>query len=724
MTRAPRTTDATPPRVTIFAKLAAAFLIVAVLVTGFAWFAIRMHRATVEDAAEIAATQVANAIAFDVVKDEHFISDLQGSLETLYVTHARDVTVVDLKHTDLADSDPNEVGTRYRGDRGEVAATLNDGRTRTFIEQESNRPGTSREIVVPVRNGGAGSPIVGAVILEYTPIRDELLAAGNEAFDRILEVGMIVVGAVALFGLAIARRITRPIRELSEVVARIRKRDYAVRVQFETQDELGVLGRAFNEMVCDLELSRAAVLAHQSQLEARVAERTQELHQSNHLLQEQVEQRSWEANHDVLTGLVNRSAFERRVDEMCKDAAMGHRSHILACLDLDRFKVINDTCGHAGGDEFLRQLATLLKSHVRASDTLARLGGDEFGLLLEGCSIEHAQRVTAQILAAVQDFRFVWDTKVFTVGVSIGVAAITADLEAAEALGRADMACYWAKEQGRGRVSIYRTGDADMAARRREVSWVSRLNKALDEDRFVLYHQSYLALAGNAKREHLEVLLRLIDEDGRIVPPGSFIPAAERYHLMPAIDRWVVQRVFENYRQLLAERQGRSLTCAINLSGTSINAEGFLDFIRVLAIKHALPPRAICFEITETVAINDLRHASEFMRECKSMGFLFALDDFGTGTSSFGYLKTLPVDFLKIDGAFVKNLASDEVDKAMTETINRIGHIMGIETIAEFAENAEIIDELRTIGVDYAQGYGVNRPSPLLKSPASERLAA
>ncbi|MGB5079994.1 MAG: EAL domain-containing protein [Burkholderiales bacterium] len=429
------------------------------------------------------------------------------------------------------------------------------------------------------------------------------------------------------------------------------------------------------------------------------------------------QQRSWEAAHDVLTGLVNRREFESLLEGSVASARNAGKHHVVCYLDLDRFKVVNDTCGHAAGDDLLRQLAALLQSRIRKSDTLARLGGDEFGLLLDGCSLERAQFIAADLLAAVGDYRFNWEAKVYTIGVSIGLAAATGDsASSAEVLSMADTACYWAKEQGRNRACVYRTGDSDMAARRRETGWIARINAALAEDRFTLYHQSYLPLnAAAGPRKHLEVLLRMIDEEGHLVQPGSFLPAAERYNLMPAIDRWVVGTVFSRYHALVAARGGEPLTCAINLSGTSLNAEGFLDFVRQQALEHALPPQSICFEITETAAINNLRKAAEFIRECKSMGFLFALDDFGTGTSSFGYLKNLAVDYLKIDGGFVKNLENDAIDKAMTETINRIGHIMGIKTVAEYAENDAIIEGLRSMGVDYAQGYGVCKPTPLFE---------
>jgi diguanylate cyclase (GGDEF)-like protein/PAS domain S-box-containing protein len=442
-------------------------------------------------------------------------------------------------------------------------------------------------------------------------------------------------------------------------------------------------------------------------------------------------QRSWEAGHDVLTGLVNRREFENLLDLSVATASSAGKHHVVCFMDLDQFKVVNDTCGHAAGDSLLKEVSQLLQSRIRKSDTLARLGGDEFGLLLDGCSQERAQLIAADLLAAVGDFRFNWDAKVFTIGVSIGLASVSGDSSSsAEILSMADTACYWAKEQGRNRVSVYRTGDSGMAVRRREMGWIARINSALAEDRFTLYHQGYLQLNGAAgAAEHLEVLLRMIDEEGNLVQPGSFLPAAERYNLMPAIDRWVVRTVFARYHALVAERGGGPLTCAINLSGTSLNAEGFLDFLRQQAGEHSMPPNSICFEITETAAINNLRKAAEFIRQCKAMGFLFALDDFGTGTGSFGYLKNLPVDYLKIDGGFVRNLERDQIDKAMTETINRIGHIMGIETIAEYAESETIIKELSGMGVDYAQGFGVCVPTPLfapspLAAPPPRAVAA
>jgi diguanylate cyclase (GGDEF)-like protein len=376
---------------------------------------------------------------------------------------------------------------------------------------------------------------------------------------------------------------------------------------------------------------------------------------------------------------------------------------------------VNDACGHAAGDELLIQLTRLMQARVRDTDTLARLGGDEFGLLLEGCDDKHGQLIATDIMAAVNDCNFAWASKVFTVGVSIGISAFgEGHTSVAEVIGEADCACYWAKEQGKNRVVVFVASDMDLAARRSETGWVSRINDAFRDRRFVLYHQTYRALDPAAgHHEHLEVLLRMVGEDGEIIAPRRFLPAAERYNLMPQIDRWVIHEVFSRYASLIAERGGKALTCAINLSGASVNSEGLLDFIRKSAQQYQLAPGSICFELTETVAVNNLQAAAAFVIECKSMGFQFALDDFGTGTSSFGYLKNLPVDYLKIDGSFVRDIDHDSIDHAMVETINRIGHLLGKRTIAEYAETEGAIESLGKIGVDYAQGYGVCLPTPL-----------
>ncbi|MBK6852712.1 MAG: EAL domain-containing protein [Burkholderiales bacterium] len=430
---------------------------------------------------------------------------------------------------------------------------------------------------------------------------------------------------------------------------------------------------------------------------------------------------SWAASHDSLTGLVNRREFESRVDAALHSARNFDRHHVLCYLDLDQFKVVNDTCGHAAGDALLTQLAHVLAARLRECDTLARLGGDEFGVLLEGCALERARLIAADLLAAVRDHRFQWEGKAFAVGVSIGLVAINAATGSrADVFSAADTACYTAKEDGRNRIRVFQSGDADMKQRRNDMGWAARLNRAIEEERLVLYYQPYLPLSGEPGGQpgqagqglHIEILLRLIDETGKLVEPGSFLPAAERYNIMPAIDRWVIKAVFERYHDLQAQL-GAPLTCAINLSGTTLNSGGILDYIHEQARQYQPPPASICFEITETAAINNLRNATLFMRDLKALGFRFALDDFGIGTSSLSYLKSLPVDYLKIDGSFVRNMVTDQIDHAMADTINRVGHIMGLKTVGEYAETGDIIDALRSLGVDFAQGYGVQRPRAL-----------
>ena len=430
---------------------------------------------------------------------------------------------------------------------------------------------------------------------------------------------------------------------------------------------------------------------------------------------EYVQRRSWEATHDPLTGLFNRREFENRVQLALSNAQTTGQRHVLCYMDLDRFKVINDACGHAAGDELLIQLTQMMLTRVRDTDTLARLGGDEFGLLLEECDQQRGQLIAKEIMAAVNEFVFSHGAKTYSVGISIGLTEISGEHNSvAEIVGEADCACYWAKEQGKNRVLAFVASDMNLAARRSETGWVGRINEAFKDNRFVLYGQPYKTLNSSAGLgNHIEILLRMIGEDGEIIAPGRFLPAAERYNLMPAIDRWVINEVLSRYDSLVASRGGAPLTCAINLSGASLNSEGMLEFIRRTAHKYQLNPGSICFELTETVAVNNLQAAAVFINECKSMGFLFALDDFGTGTSSFGYLKNLPVDYLKIDGSFVTNIEHDSIDMAMVETINRIGHLLGKHTVAEYAENEATIRKLGDIGVDFAQGYGVSRPQPL-----------
>ncbi|QRY82513.1 EAL domain-containing protein [Pseudomonas sp. PDNC002] len=428
---------------------------------------------------------------------------------------------------------------------------------------------------------------------------------------------------------------------------------------------------------------------------------------------------SWQATHDALTGLTNRREFEFRLKQALESSADTHGQHSLMYLDLDQFKLVNDTCGHAAGDELLRQVCSVLQQCLRDGDTLARLGGDEFGILLEHCPPDMAVQIAERIRLTVQALHFMWEGRGFNITVSIGVVHISAMLVSVEeALRCADMACYMAKEKGRNRAQVFRPDDTELSNRVGEMAWVQRIRLALEEERFCLFAQPIFPVDPRAEEgAHVELLLRLNDECGRVVAPINFIPAAERYGLMPDIDRWVVENAFKILAARVADGGYEPIhTCAINLSGATIGDDTFLDFLRELQPRYGIAPSNICFEITETSAIANLVNATRFIQELKALGYRFSLDDFCAGMSSFVYLKHLPVDYLKIDGSFIKDMLEDPIDRAMVQVINQIGHVMGKRTVAEFVETQEILDVLREIGIDYAQGYGLARPQPFNRS--------
>ncbi|WP_136068834.1 ammonium transporter [Modicisalibacter radicis] len=415
-----------------------------------------------------------------------------------------------------------------------------------------------------------------------------------------------------------------------------------------------------------------------------------------------------QANHDALTGMANRRRFEAALGELVERTS-GH--HVLCYLDLDQFKVVNDTCGHMAGDELLRQVGALLRDRLRTSDLLARLGGDEFGIIFYDCPLAKARALAEGLRGAIDDFRFAWQGRSFSIGVSIGLVEVSGARPLSDVLSAADAACYAAKEAGRNRVHVYQTDDSVLMERHGELQWVPRLQAALDADRLRLFAQSIVAIGRPDGPRHHEILVR-IQEGDRLVEPGTFMPAAERYNLMPRIDRWVVGNVLAWLSDSRDCREGCGLW-SVNLSGASLSDERFCEELIERVAAAALPVGTLCFEITESTAIAQLSRVTELIQRLKALGCKFALDDFGAGLSSFGYLKQLPVDFLKIDGRFVRDIDNDPIDRAMVEAINTVGHTLGLRTIAEFVESRAIMNQLERLGVDYAQGFLIDRPCPL-----------
>ncbi len=421
----------------------------------------------------------------------------------------------------------------------------------------------------------------------------------------------------------------------------------------------------------------------------------------------------YQASHDALTGLINRREFENRLNAAVEDAKQDKDArHALLYLDLDQFKLVNDTCGHPAGDQLLRQITGMLQSRIRSGDMLARLGGDEFGILLHDCVLDQALRIADTLRQAIRDYRFIWQDGVLAVGVSIGIVEITKETSTvATLMSAADVACYTAKDSGRNRVELYQADR--VPERHREMHWVSKLTRACDDSSFELFYQPIVPIGTTRdEREHFELVLRLRDEAGALVSPAQFIPAAERYNVMPSIDRWVVRQALD--RVVYRGASGmKPFTIAVNLSGTSLNDERFLEYLITELGNLELTEGSMCFEITETAAIANLGNVVHFMRELKTRGCRFALDDFGSGLSSFMYLKTLPVDYLKIDGQFVENVARDPIDRSMVEAISQVGRAMGILTIAERVESAEVLLELGRLGIAFAQGFHIAVPRPV-----------
>ncbi|MDR9435701.1 MAG: EAL domain-containing protein [Thiohalophilus sp.] len=418
---------------------------------------------------------------------------------------------------------------------------------------------------------------------------------------------------------------------------------------------------------------------------------------------------SYQASHDELTGLINRRAFERYLDDALNHARNENSVHALCFIDLDQFKIINDTSGHFVGDYLLRQVAEMLSQHLRKGDVLARLGGDEFALILEYCDPDKAIELTDKLRQTLNATRFAWEDRSFNIGCSIGIVPITsASVDTTSLLRMADAACYLAKEQGRNRIHLVDDDDQALVERHEQMEWVGRIHAAIDDNRLFMDAQ-YITSLSSAEQRRYEVLVRMRDEDGRVLPPGAFLPAAERFDIAHLIDRWVIEHVLVQLGSH-PEHLATLDACHINISGCSFDHLDFLDFVVGLFERHAVPAEKICFEITETAAVRSLTDARVFMERLGDLGCTFALDDFGSGLSSFGYLRQLPVDLIKIDGNFVRNIVTDATDRVMVNAISDIGQSMDKMIVAEFVENDNTLKLLQDMGVHFAQGYAVHYP--------------
>lgn len=423
----------------------------------------------------------------------------------------------------------------------------------------------------------------------------------------------------------------------------------------------------------------------------------------------------FQAHHDALTNLPNRKEFEQRLRFALTSAQDLNLEHVLCFMDLDQFKIINDTCGHKAGDQLLIKISKLIREKIRDHDTLGRLGGDEFGLLLESCSLEKAIEISEGIVNLVRNYKFNWEDRIFQIGVSIGLVYINRDSKDITTLmSEADIACYAAKDMGRNRVHVHELNDEHVKKIHQELSWVANIETSLKDQRFKLYIQPIIPVdSTNNTYGMFEILLRLKDDNGNIISPGAYIPAAERFNLMRAVDVWVIQEVIKKIEAIVQTGKAQPPRFFINLSANSLTDQSYCEYILELLHKHSIPEKSICFEITETAAIKNMEQAISFIEQLKKAHCLFALDDFGSGMSSFTYLKNLPVDYLKIDGSIVNKMDKNTVDEAMVAAINQIGRVMHIETIAEHVENEAIMENLVNLGVNYAQGYHIGRPIPI-----------
>ncbi|MGD9480937.1 putative bifunctional diguanylate cyclase/phosphodiesterase [Shinella sp. G-2] len=588
--------------------------------------------------------------------------------------------------------------------RDAMAVPLGDRAARLALEADP--PDTAAAFRGFLKGGNHPDDIPNVIWLfryfRWLPVMEECIRDWRTAEGVLLQ--LLPIGAAVDLPPQIRdvdrREIMRQLDEINALVTPLTKRfsDRLGEGTRQVQDALFIVNAAMALLFVVLTVWRLnSFLAHRRRIEAQL---------------------SFSANHDDLTGLPNRRLFEKKLAKSLDGA--GAR-HALMFIDLDQFKAVNDNGGHAAGDELLRRVSHDLGNAIRHTDLLARLGGDEFGIVLPDCSLEDAHNIALRLREVTEGIDFTWNGHRYAISASIGVVHLAGRrYTLQEALRAADIACYMAKEKGRNRVHVFEPNDAAQTQFTANLNWVQRLHRALEEDRFQLYSQAIVPVAGDDDgQEHCEILLRL-EENGKLLTPGAFIPGAERFGLMPAIDRWVVRHALD----VIARREGASAgTYSINLSGLTLKDDTFLPFLRDALRRSRVPADLLCFEITETSAIENLDEAVAFMNAMRAMGCRFALDDFGVGMSSLTYLKRLPVDYVKIDGSFVRDMLTDKTDWMTVEMINQISHLAGRKTIAEFVENAEILAALATIGVDYAQGYAIGHPVPFRPETAAPTLS-
>ncbi len=537
--------------------------------------------------------------------------------------------------------------------------------------------------------------VIGQVYVELSNLT--LQNIKQDLITKMLMIGLFGLVLSALIAWWIGRNITKPIQEIAYAVNKVGEGIFAHTITENSSGELKTLQKGFNSMSTSLKYAYDLM--------------QDKINDATSMLRHQ-------AQHDDLTGLINRREFEVRLERSLKSVHENGAQHVFCYLDLDQFKLVNDTCGHSAGDELLRQISVLLANRMRDRDTLARLGGDEFGLLLENCSLADANQITNSLLKLVGDYRFIYEDKIFNIGVSIGLVVINSSFEnVSDIIHAADMACYSAKQAGRNQSFLFSAGDIEVTQRRSAVEAISDITDEIDDEQFILYCQPIVPLSSSVPQQHhYEVLIRKINLEGIILLPTTFIPSAERYLLMPNIDRWVIKNTFATYRQLLdISHEQCNYVFSINLSGTSLGDKSLLDYIREQFVIYSIPPESICFEITETAAIVNLKNTILLFTALRKLGCSFALDDFGSGMSSFMYLKNFEVDYLKIDGSFVKDMHTNKIDHAMVRSIHSVAEAMNIKTVAEFVENEAILKELKNIGVHYGQGMYLGSPIPIKK---------